>query len=106
MNDDKTDEPLQLRGPADLDRLPVVRAITRTLAVLGDFTPDEIADITLATDEICTQLIASALTGSDLRCTFTAAEHGLPITIRALLGRPGVPAREGIEWHVLDTLTA
>ncbi|WP_172652632.1 hypothetical protein [Rhodococcus opacus] len=66
---------------------------------------DEIADITLAADEVCTQLIASARPGSDLHCTVTTAEHGLRITIAALVEHPGVPRRQGIGWHVLDTLT-
>lgn len=98
-------EPVRLRVPADFDQFPVVRALTRTLAVLADFTLDEIADITLAADEVCTQLITSARPGSDLHCTVTPAEHRLRITIAAHVEHPGEPRRQGIGWHVLDTLT-
>lgn len=101
----KYGEPVRLRVRADFDQLPVVRALTRTLAARADFTPDEIADITLAADEVCTQLITSARPGSDLHCTVTPAEHRLRITIAARVEHPGVPRRQGIGWHVLDTLT-
>ncbi len=83
----KYGEPVRLRVPADFDQLPVVRALTRTLAV--------VADITLAADEVCTQLIASARPGSDLHCTITPAEHRLRITIAAHMEHPGVPEAAG-----------
>ncbi len=50
--------PVELRVAAEFEQLPVVRAVAETLAVLGDFTLDDVADIKLAVDEVCSELIA------------------------------------------------
>ena len=97
--------PTALRVAAEFDQLPVVRAVTRTLAVLNDFTLDEVADITLAVDQVCSELIAAAPAGAELRCSFLPIESGILISIDGCLSRGGVPNQHGFGWHVLETLT-
>ena len=97
--------PTALRVPAEVDQLPVVRAVARTLAILDDFTLDEVADITLAVDQACAELIAAAPAGAELRCSFLHIESGLLISIGGCLGCGGVPNQHSFGWHVLATLT-
>jgi serine/threonine-protein kinase RsbW len=99
--------PVHLRAPAEIERLPVVRAVAETVAALGDFTRDEVADITLAVDEVCSQLVAVAVAvaGTELTCTFVLSEAGLSVTVGACLPPDEFPNREGFGWHVLETLT-
>jgi serine/threonine-protein kinase RsbW len=96
--------PVELRVAAEFEQLPVVRAVAETLAVLGDFTLDDVADIKLAVDEVCSELIAAAPGSADLTCSFAVTETGLHVTISAPLTRGGVPNRESFGWHVLETL--
>lgn len=98
-------DPVQLLVAADFDQLPVMRAAAETLAVLAYFTLDEVADITLAVDEVCSQLIAAALTGTELHCSFTDSDAAMMVTISARVGHRDAVKREGFGWHVLDTLT-
>jgi serine/threonine-protein kinase RsbW len=96
--------PVVLRVAAEFEQLPVVRAVAETLAVLGDFTLDDVADVKLAVDEVCSELIAAAQPSSELTCSFAVAENALHVTIGGFLTRAGVPNRESFGWHVLETL--
>ena len=90
---------------ADADQLPVVRAVAETLAVLGDFTLDDIADIKLAVDEVCSQLIAGAVPSAELTCSFVVGESGMQITTTSVVHEGRVPKSDSFGWHVLQTLT-
>lgn len=97
--------PVELRVVADAEQLPVVRAVAETLAVLGDFTLDDIADIKLVVDEVCSELIAGALPGAELTCAFTVSESGIRISSSSVLVPDQVPKSDSFGWHVLQTLT-
>ena len=97
--------PVELRVIADADQLPVVRAVAETLAVLGDFTLDDIADIKLAVDEVCSQLIAGAVPSAELTCSFVVGESGMQITTTSVVHEGRVPKSDSFGWHVLQTLT-
>ncbi|MET4048955.1 anti-sigma factor [Rhodococcus sp. 1163] len=97
--------PVELRVVADAEQLPVVRAVAETLAVLGDFTLDDIADIKLVVDEVCSELIAGALPGAELTCAFTVSDVGIRISSSSVLVADQVPKSDSFGWHVLQTLT-
>ncbi|WP_338891167.1 ATP-binding protein [Rhodococcus sovatensis] len=97
--------PVELRVVADADQLPVVRAVAETLAVLGDFTLDDIADIKLVVDEVCSELIAGAVEGAELSCSFVVGDAGMRITTTSVVHTGRVPRSDSFGWHVLHTLT-
>jgi serine/threonine-protein kinase RsbW len=97
--------PVELRVVADADQLPVVRAVAETLAVLGDFTLDDIADIKLVVDEVCSELIAGAIDGAELSCSFVVGDSGIRIVTTSVVHEGRVPKADSFGWHVLQTLT-
>ncbi|OZC46009.1 anti-sigma factor [Rhodococcus sp. 14-2470-1a] len=97
--------PVELRVVADADQLPVVRAVAETLAVLGDFTLDDIADIKLVVDEVCSELISGALPGAELSCSFLVSEGGIRISTTSVVDSDRIPRGDSFGWHVLQTLT-
>lgn len=94
----------QLRLPAAIDELPVARGVATVLATAADFTLDEISDITLATDEVCSRLISAAAVDAEISLDFeAAADFRLEASVRT---RPGYsPDVDSFGWHVLVTLT-
>ncbi|GLW90758.1 hypothetical protein Aglo03_15740 [Actinokineospora globicatena] len=100
---------VELRLRADLVNLPVVRGVAAAVAMAADFTVDEIADLRLAVDEVCSQLIVLAAPSADLECRFTrvpgtdrCTEVVFHASTRSRDGRP--PATDTFGWHVLRTL--
>lgn len=94
----------QLTLPATVDELPAARGLATILATAADFTLDEISDITLATDEVCSRLVSAAVPGALLSLRI---EVGRQFHLQAhARTRPGyTPAVDGFGWHVLVTLT-
>jgi serine/threonine-protein kinase RsbW len=97
--------PVTLRLPADAAHLPVVRAVANAVATRADFDLDTISDITMAVDELCSQLIVRAVRGSALECTF-----GMPADILRIHGfvtaADDMPlSTASFGWRVLATLT-
>lgn len=97
--------PVELRVRAGADQLPVVRAVAETLAVLSDFTLDDIADVKLVVDEVCSQLIKGSVTDAELSCTFAVSDSGIRIVVTSTLAPTSVPKKDSFGWHVLQTLT-
>ncbi|KAA0925914.1 ATP-binding protein [Rhodococcus sp. IEGM 1401] len=97
--------PVELRVRAEADQLPVVRAVAETLAVLSDFTLDDIADVKLVVDEVCSQLIKGSVTDAELSCTFAVSDSGIRIVVTSTLTSTSVPKKDSFGWHVLQTLT-
>ncbi|NIL78198.1 MULTISPECIES: anti-sigma factor [Rhodococcus] len=97
--------PVELRVIADAAQLPVVRAVAETLAVLSDFTLDDIADIKLVVDEVCSELIAGAVPGAELSCSFVVGDSGIRIATTSTVQTGKLPKQDSFGWHVLQTLT-
>ena len=97
--------PVELRVRAEADQLPVVRAVAETLAVLSDFTLDDIADVKLVVDEVCSQMIKGSVTDAELSCTFAVSDSGIRIVVTSTLAPTSVPKKDSFGWHVLQTLT-
>ncbi|MEV6559130.1 anti-sigma factor [Nocardia sp. NPDC051756] len=97
--------PVEIRVAASVTQLPIVRGLAETLVLLSDFTLDEVADIRLAVDEVCSTLIAVAKPDSSLNCRFTVGETELLVRVSGIAGKEGLPDQRSFGWHVLRTLT-
>lgn len=90
---------------ASVTQLPIVRGLAETLVLLSDFTLDEVADIRLAVDEVCSTLIAVAARDTSLNCRFTVGDLELLVRVSGVAATEGLPDQRSFGWHVLRTLT-
>ncbi len=90
---------------ASVTQLPIVRGLAETLVLLSDFTLDEVADIRLAVDEVCSTLIAVAAPDTSLNCRFTVGDLELLVRVSGVAATEGLPDQRSFGWHVLRTLT-
>ncbi|MGK9269974.1 ATP-binding protein [Williamsia muralis] len=97
--------PVNIRVPADKSQVAMVRAIAETLAVLADFSLDEVADIKLAVDEAAMTIIGHAGPGAELTVAFTTSEHHFNGVVQSWLPSSNSLPQTGFGWHVLQTLT-
>jgi serine/threonine-protein kinase RsbW len=97
---------VELRLPAEFGNLPVVRGVAATVAMGADLTVDEIADLRLAVDEVCSQVIALARDGAQLRCVFHSLPEGIRVSASAPSKNGRLPSTDSFGWHVLRTLTS
>ncbi|MFC9895848.1 anti-sigma factor [Nocardia sp. NPDC127579] len=100
-----TSSPVEIRVAAAVTQLPIVRGLAETLVLLSEFTLDEVADIRLAVDEVCSTLIAIAAPGSSLHCWFSIGDTELLVRVSGLAAAEGLPDQRSFGWHVLRTLT-
>ncbi|OLR94313.1 ATP-binding protein [Actinokineospora bangkokensis] len=96
---------VELRLPAEFANLPVVRGVAAVVAMGADLTVDEIADLRLAVDEVCSQVIALARPGAQLTCTFQRTPDGIRVRAAAPSKTGRLPSTDSFGWHVLKTLT-
>ncbi|MFC6012399.1 anti-sigma factor [Nocardia lasii] len=97
--------PVEIRVAALLTQLPIVRGLAETLVLLSDFTLDEVADVRLAVDEVCSTLIAIAAPNSLLGCEFLVGDTELRVRVDGVAGAQGMPDQRSFGWHVLRTLS-
>lgn len=94
----------QLTLPATVDELSAARGLATILATAADFTLDEISDITLATDEVCSRLVSAAVPGARLSLRIVVGrQFHLEAHVQTRTGYS--PEVDSFGWHVLVTLT-
>lgn len=96
---------VEIRVLADATQLSVVRGIAGALAVQHNFDLDAIADLRLAVDEACTQLIRRAVPSSQLICVFRFDGPGIQFAGSVPTASEAEVSDRGFGWHVLRTLT-
>lgn len=96
---------VELRVLADADQLPVLRALAATIALHEDFDLDEVADIRLAMDEVCTRLINHATAGAELVCRLQYTAPALQVSVSTTTRTTETAAARSFGWHVLEALT-
>lgn len=96
---------VEVRVAAELSQMFVLRSLAATLALRQDFDLDEVEDVKLAVDELCSALVLRASDGEQLTCRFHTKPHsvGLEASVRTDSGQP--IARDTFGWRVLATLT-
>ncbi|RZQ62001.1 ATP-binding protein [Amycolatopsis suaedae] len=95
---------IEIRLGADLAHLPIIRGVASNIAMRADFDLDTIADLRLAVDEACSELITRATTGSSMRCRFTFDDDQLRFHGAVLSADRAVPDTGSFGWKVLTTL--
>ncbi|WP_336083987.1 ATP-binding protein [Nocardia sp. SSK8] len=96
---------MEIRVAASLTQLPILRGLAETLVLLSDFTLDEVADVRLAVDEVCSTLIAIAAPDSHLTCEFVVGDSELRVRVDGIAATEGMPDQRSFGWHVLRTLS-
>ncbi|MGW6693862.1 ATP-binding protein [Rhodococcus sp. NPDC054953] len=96
---------MEVRVGGGFEELPLLRAVTEAVALLGDFTLDEVSDVTLAVDEVCSVLIRDALPGAELVCRLTPTVGALRVGVSTDTATDHHPDERTFGWHVLRTLT-
>ena len=98
------DDVVVLVVPADGSYLAVLRTATAGLAARLQFTLDEIEDLRIAVDEACAMLLAQALPGADLDCTFSLDDDSIRVAVSVLTVDGQQPSRDTFAWTVLSAL--
>ena len=93
-----------IKLPAAGAYLSVLRTATAGLAARLDFTLDEIEDLRIAVDEACAMLLAQALPGADLDCTFSLDDDSIRVAVSVLTVDGQQPSRDTFAWTVLSAL--
>ncbi|BBZ24112.1 ATP-binding protein [Mycolicibacter hiberniae] len=95
---------VELRVSPRLESLAVVRMLVGAIATFEDFDVDTVADLRLAIDELCTQLIRSAAPGAMLTVVVDPHDDRVTIQASAAGDGAGVLAPGSFSWHVLTSL--
>lgn len=95
---------VELRVTPRLESLAVVRMLVGAIATFEDLDVDTVADLRLAIDELCTQLIRSA--APDAMLTVVVDPRDDDVTIQASAAGDGAGALTpgSFSWHVLTSL--
>ena len=99
-----SDRAVELRVTPRLESLAVVRMLVGAIATFEDLDVDTVADLRLAIDELCTQLIRSAAPDATLTVIVDPLDDDLTITASAACVGVDVLARGSFSWHVLTSL--
>jgi len=95
---------VELRVAPRLESLAVVRMLVGAIATYEDLDVDTVADLRLAIDELCTQLIRSAAPGAMLTVVIDPREDDVVVQASAAGDGAGVLNPESFSWHVLTSL--
>jgi serine/threonine-protein kinase RsbW len=96
---------VEVRLPADLAQLFVLRSLAATLAIRQDFSLDGVEDVKLAVDEMCSAVTVRAQNGAELVCRFTAADGCVDVAVTTVADAADPISRDTFGWLVLTSLT-
>lgn len=100
-----TGSTVEVRVDAELSQLFVLRSLAAALALRQDFDLDEVEDIKLAVDELCSALVLRARDGEVLRCRFDTSPHSVGVEASVGSDSRQPIATDTFGWRVLATLT-
>lgn len=95
---------VELRVAPRLENLAVVRTLVGAVGTFEDLDVDTVADLRLATDEMCTQLIRCATPEATLVVVIDPRDDELVVQACAACGGFDVLAPGSFSWHVLNSL--
>jgi serine/threonine-protein kinase RsbW len=97
--------PVKLSVAADADRLTIVRSVVERTLFVDDWNVDDVADVKLGVDEICSQLIAAAEPGSCIEVAVAAGPVGAIVQIDGWPEGDFEVDTNGFGWRVVETVT-
>ncbi|OLR91997.1 ATP-binding protein [Actinokineospora bangkokensis] len=89
---------------ADQALLPVVRSVAASLAMVEDFTVDDIADVRLAVDEMCSTLITHARPGCLLACQLDSGRGRMAVRGSVDADPGDGPDHDTLSWEIMSVL--
>lgn len=95
---------IELRVPAELRYLPIIRSLAASIALREDFDLDFVADLKLAVNEACSMLAGSAWPGSELWCRFRIGDNTIGLQASALSTIDSLLDTASFSWRVLTIL--
>lgn len=96
---------VELRVAARLENLVVLRTLVGAVGAFSDLDFDAIADLRLAVDEACTQLIRSSLPEATLVVIVDPHADVVVVEASTECGSEDVVTPGSFSWHVLSSLT-
>jgi serine/threonine-protein kinase RsbW len=96
---------VEVRLPADLSQIFIVRALMATVALRQDFDLDAVEDLKLAADEMCSTLVTRARPGQVLHCRLQSAGGEVDLLASAVSDTDEPIKQDTFGWRVLSTLT-
>lgn len=100
-----SDRAVELRIAPRMENLAVVRTLVGAVGAFEDLTVDTVADLRLAVDEVCTQLIRSATPKATLVVVIDPREDDVVIQVSAACSVFDAMAPGSFSWYVLTALT-
>lgn len=95
----------EVRLPADLAQLFVLRALAATLAIRQEFSLDGVEDVKLAVDEMCSAVAVRARGSAELICHFAAHDGRVEVAVTTLSDADEPISKDTFGWLVLTSLT-
>ncbi|MEO6794873.1 MAG: anti-sigma factor [Mycobacterium sp.] len=95
---------IELRVAPRLENLAVVRTLVGAVGTFEDLNVDTVADMRLAIDELCTQLIRSATPEATLVVAIDPRDDYVTVQASASCETFDVIAPGSFSWHVLTSL--
>ena len=96
---------VEIRVPAQLENLAVVRTVVAAIGTFEDLDFDAVSDLRLAVDEACTRLIRSAVPNSTLVLAVHPRESEVVVEASTTCKTPDILTPGSFSWHVLSSLT-
>ncbi|WP_157226692.1 anti-sigma factor [Gordonia soli] len=97
--------PVGLSVAATADQLAIVRTVVERALFIDDWLIDDVADVKLGVDEICSQLIAASDDDSRLELTLTVGPRGVLGQINGHLHAGVDISTAGFGWRVVEAVT-
>ena len=106
-DDARSEKAVEVRIAARLENLAVVRTLIGAVGTFEDLDLDAVADLRLAVDEACTQLIRCADPGASLVIVVDPRVNEVVVEVSATAGAnfDDILAPQSFSWHVLTSLT-
>lgn len=95
---------VELRVAARVENLAVLRTLVGAVVAVEDLDLDTVADLRLAVDEICTQLIRSACPDTTLTVVVDPLPQQVVVQASAACVSDDVVSPNSFSWHVLTAL--
>ncbi|MEE4025739.1 anti-sigma factor [Gordonia sp. PKS22-38] len=97
--------PVKLSVIAHADRLPIVRSVVERTLLIDDWTIDDVADVKLGVDEICSQMIAASEPDRCVDVSLAVGPRGMTAQIEGWLDNGFELDTSGFGWRVVETVT-